>query len=367
MHFPPRFLFLTINKACNLRCGHCAYWTTDDADRAHYMSPALRRGLMTEFARLNPSGAVVICGGESMLAANDYYDVSRTCRDLGLTCLSVVNGTLVQSARVADRMIAEGPHEITVSLNSHRAELHDRTRGLPGAFGRAVAALRLLLDARGRSPGSGTRVYVMALVFDENYLDLESFYDFVLNDIGADKLKLNLLQPSFGGPADDLFFREHHVMDPDALAAVLDRCDRRFGLQFNPAWVDAVVSYARTLSAITDAGRGWETSAQTAEGICNSCDRNVMVDPYGMARLCFSTRFPGRLLRRPGDLTRFWLGADRIRRGMRECRQLCGISHSVRRESATRTPAPFALRPPPLPVEPVMSRLVRVALSVRPW
>ncbi|MCE5246548.1 hypothetical protein LLG88_06460, partial [bacterium] len=22
---PPRFLFLSINKACNLRCGHCSY------------------------------------------------------------------------------------------------------------------------------------------------------------------------------------------------------------------------------------------------------------------------------------------------------------------------------------------------------
>ena len=38
----------------------------------------------------------------------------------------------------------------------------------------------------------------MGLIFDENWRDLEAFYDFVLNDIGADKLKLNFLQPSFG-------------------------------------------------------------------------------------------------------------------------------------------------------------------------
>ncbi len=35
---------------------------------------------------------------------------------------------------MADRMILEGPSEITVSLNSYGAEVHDRTRGVSGAF-----------------------------------------------------------------------------------------------------------------------------------------------------------------------------------------------------------------------------------------
>ena len=65
-------------------------------------------------------------------------------------------------------MIVEGPHEISISLNSPRREVHDRTRGVRGAFDKAVKALRLLLEARARVPGSRSRIFVMGLVFDES-------------------------------------------------------------------------------------------------------------------------------------------------------------------------------------------------------
>ena len=60
-----------------------------------------------------------------------------------------------------------------------------------------------------------TKIYVMAVICEFNYRDLDAFYDFVLNDIGADKLKLNILQPTFGPPTvwyqDRFFYKEHHT------------------------------------------------------------------------------------------------------------------------------------------------------------
>ena len=55
---------------------------------------------------------------------------------------------------------------------------------MSGAFDKAVAAVRHLLAARRRSGTSMTRIYVMGLIFDENYRDIEDFYDFVINDLG---------------------------------------------------------------------------------------------------------------------------------------------------------------------------------------
>jgi hypothetical protein len=63
-----------------------------------------------------------------------------------------------------------------------------------------------------------------------------------------------------------------------------------------------------------------------------------MVDLCGEARLCFSNGFPGMQLKRTGHLAKFWFGSDRLRRKMAQCRQYCGISHSVRRISATLRP-----------------------------
>lgn len=351
---PPQYLFAHVNKRCNLRCQHCDFWTNDDADRDNYLSWPRKREILAEFAEMNPDGKVVICGGESMLDLEDYFAISIACRELGLRALSVINGTRVRSPLLAERMIREGPHEISVSLNSHLPDIHDHTRGVKGAFGKAVGALRQLLEARRRLGSSDTRINVMGLVFDKNYRDLPDFYDFVLNDIGADKLKLNFLQPTFGHNAmQDPFFARHHMVDPDELEAIILACDQRFGLGLNPVWLKQVNMYFRSLLRAPDIELGWSAQSGTIEHICNSYERNIMVDLYGVARLCFSTRFPGYQLQNRGDLKRFWELSEHIRSQMRRCNQFCGISHSVRRETST-----VASRRPALPAPATPSGLI---------
>jgi MoaA/NifB/PqqE/SkfB family radical SAM enzyme len=336
---PPRFLFVHVNKRCNLKCQHCDFWQLDDDDKPNYLSWPRKRDVIREFAELNPRGSVVTCGGESMLDLEDYFAIPVECRELGLKSLSVVNGTRIRDAALADRMIEQGPHEISVSLNSHRPELHDETRGVKGSFKKAVEAIRLLLDARRRHNGSSTRIYVMGLIFDQNYRDLDAFYDFVLNEVGADKLKLNFLQPSFGhNTPDDDFFARHCRLDPDELLGLIEHCDGKYRLNLNPRWKQQVRMYFRSLLASGETRRGWQAGTVTAEHICNTYERNIMVDHYGVARLCFSPAFPGVKLQAYGDLRRFWQGADFIRDRMRQCNRYCGISHSVRRESSTLRP-----------------------------
>ncbi|MDR3374284.1 MAG: radical SAM protein [Ancalomicrobiaceae bacterium] len=337
MHLmPPRFLFLEVNKRCNLRCTHCDYWTRNDDDRAAYLSRQRRREVVAEFAEMSPHGSLVICGGESMLDIDDYFALCRDAREHGIHVLSVVNGTRIRSDEMADRMVLDGPHEISVSLNSHRKELHDKTRGVDGAFDKAVRAIRLLAAARDRHPEVKSRIVVMGLIFGSNYREIEDFYDFVLNDLGADTLKLNFLQPSFGQSGEiDPFFEVESLVDPTILMDQIDRSDARFALGLNPIWRAQVEMYFRSLGQIKDRIRGWGSAGKTTEHICNTYDRNIMVNHYGVARLCFSTGFRGVQLKQPGDLKAFWVESNDIRRRMRRCNQFCGISHSVRAESST--------------------------------
>jgi len=331
----PRFLFLQINKACNLRCGHCDFWKRDDSDSHNYLSLARHRELIAEFASLSKKGTTVIAGGEPMLNLERFFDLTRYSRELGLESISVVNGTRIRGDAMADRMIAEGPTRIAISLNSHRAEVHDRTRGVVGSFDKAVNALRLLIRARERA-GSKTKIDVMALIFDETCSEIEEFFDFALNDIGADKMKLNFLQPSFGhdDPGDE-FFEKHGKLDVEATIAAIKQSDIRFKLGFNPIWLRQVEMYLRELSAAQDLDKGWGSRVQTSEHICNTHDRNIMVDHYGMARLCFASDYRGQKLEAYGDLAAFWNGANDIREKMQNCNRFCGISHSVRRETST--------------------------------
>ena len=176
----------------------------------------------------------------------------------------------------------------------------------------------------------------MGLIFARNYREIGGFYDFVLNDIGADQLKLNFLQPSFGQAGElDPFFAAESGVDADELVEILKRCDAEHSLGLNPAWIRTVGMYFRSIAKGHDLERGWQSEAATEEHICNTYDRNVMINHYGVARLCFSVGFPGKALREPGDFRAFWEGAGAIRSKMRKCNQWCGISHSVRRESST--------------------------------
>ncbi|HUT35228.1 MAG TPA: glycosyltransferase [Planctomycetota bacterium] len=333
---PPRFLFVHVNRRCNLACQHCDFWKDDDGDRANYMPWDRKREVIREFAEMSPGGAVVVCGGESMLDPDDYFAIARECARAGLRCLSVINGTQVTNEAMAERMVLEGPSEVTVSLDSHIEDEHDRMRGVGGSFRAAVNALRLLVQARKCHPERGTRVYVMALVHEGNYRQLDAFYDLALNDIGADKLKLNFLQPTFGLRGEDEFFARYHVRDPEALAAVIRACDAKYRLGLNPAWLDDVQMYVRSVNRNGDARQGWNSRVGTEEHICNTYERNIMVDLYGTARLCFAADFAGLPLAGPGDLRRFWYQeAEPIRAQMRTCNRYCAISHSVRRENAT--------------------------------
>ena len=333
----PQFLFVDVNRRCNLRCQHCMYWKAKRDDPSTHISIERRNEIIQEFAGMNDNGAVVICGGESMLDLDRYFAVTVKCAESGLRCFSVLNGTRLTTTDMADRMIEEGPTEITVSLNSHHPEVHDETRGVVGSFDKAVGALRLLLESRSRN-GRGPKILAMAVICERNYRDLDAFYGFVLNDIRADKLKLNFLQPTFGPPTvwyQDRFFDQNVIRDEEELARIIRACDEEYGLRINPVWLEQVKMYHRSIRKNGWRRLGWRRGKGTEEHICNSYERNIMVDLWGRARLCFYPGFPAFQLVQPGDLRRFWESCDRLRQRMSRCNRYCAISHSVRKESAT--------------------------------
>jgi MoaA/NifB/PqqE/SkfB family radical SAM enzyme len=343
---PPKFLFLVTNQRCNLKCQHCTFWKLDDKDKDSYLSWKRRREVLHEFAGMSPGAAVVIAGGESMLDLEDYFAITKECRTLQLRCISIVNGTRILDAETAERMITEGPSEISISLNSHREELHDETRGVRGAFAKSVNALRMMVAARKRLTAP-TKIYVMGLIFEQNYRELDAFYDFVLNDVGADKLKLNFLQPTFGGAKLDMFYAINRIRDYDGLVEIIKTCAEKYNIATNPAWLDNVRMYFHSVEGDPNALRGWD-GAGTEEHICNTYERNIMLDTYGVARLCYALSYPGVPIRKPGDLRDFWYrSAEPIRESMRTCKNYCGIGHCVRKEPATityRGPSRDALR-----------------------
>jgi hypothetical protein len=179
----------------------------------------------------------------------------------------------------------------------------------------------------------------MTILGEEIYRELPAFYELILNDIKADKLKINVQQPSFGQSEADPAFARGMIHDVDALMGILRECSRRFSLDLSEGWLCDVSMYYRSLNGDETIHLGWLSRNQTKVHICNTYDRNIMVDLEGEARLCFSTHYPGTKLSKPGDLKAFWQeGSLATREKMFRCNRYCGISHSVRRTAATSHP-----------------------------
>ena len=336
---PPRFLFLTINNACPLQCGYCHYWKRPERG----CSPlATKVQILQDFRELAGAGAaVVICGGESTLQWTFYLQIAEACRGLGLRCLSVTNGITIHSPERAEQLVQRGPSELTVSIDHAEPEHHDRLRGVAGTHRRAERAVRLLLAARGGR--AAPRIYVMAVVSEQNYRALPDLYRYVLQDLGADKLKLNFLQPTFGlNPGhSDVHFASGAIRQPTESLRVIRDCAAEHGITYNPEWLRVVGIYLDSVAKQrASLARGWQHTSGTSEVICNSGERNIMVDAHDCAGLCFDySSFPAQQLApggryEPGNLARFWENAH-WRAKMRGCRKFCGISHSVRGAPAT--------------------------------
>jgi MoaA/NifB/PqqE/SkfB family radical SAM enzyme len=335
---PPRFLLTQLNLTCNLRCQHCHLWRNHDRDRKIDQCSDLRVRAIREFAELNPRGTVVSCSGEPLVEPKHYFDMCRAAREAGLTSMSVLNGTLVDTQEQADDLLARGADELSFSLDHPREEIHDMQRGSRGAYRKTLRCLEMLIDAR-RRLGLPRKIYVMLLASNVSYRDVGEAYDLMLNQVGVDKLKLNLLQPTFAQYHGKDTYWDLHTRNIDVawLMEEIDRCEARYGLDFNPRWKENVRCYAESLAAYHRGG-----PMETSGPICDSFDRNILLEIDGQLRLCFHPEFPSLArYREPGDLRKFWYSpeTEALRERMRRCRKFCGICHTFKRQPATREAA----------------------------
>ena len=298
----------------------------------------LRLQAVREFAELNPRGTVVTSGGEPLAEPGHYFDLCRTARELGLRSISTTNGTLTETQEQADDLLTRGADLIALSLDDSREEVHDQMRGRRGSWRRTTKCLRMLVDARERL-GLPRKIHAILMVCDYNYQHLDEAYDLVLRQLGADKLKLNFLLPTLFqfSKKRDMFWDLHsRNIDVEILMRTIDECEAKYDLDFNPRWKESLRDYAETLERHHRGG-----PLQTSRQLCDSPDRNVMIELQGGMRLCSYPKFPSACYREEGDLTKYWYSpeTEKVRAEMRKCRDVCGMCHAYRREPSSRASA----------------------------
>jgi MoaA/NifB/PqqE/SkfB family radical SAM enzyme len=156
---------LQILYTCNFRCRICDFWHPPYSN-----SPGMTVGqiqtIATQLSRIGPQ-VISIGGGEPLM----HPDLPEIIRILARDHFPVMicNGWFVTPA-LARTLFAEGIYEISISVDYASPEKHDAQRGIPGAFNRAIDALRILRENRVHPH---QRVHMISVILEDNLDDVE--------------------------------------------------------------------------------------------------------------------------------------------------------------------------------------------------
>jgi radical SAM protein with 4Fe4S-binding SPASM domain len=134
--YPPHPVY-EVTTMCNLRCAHChaaaGRPSPGELDTPQAMKVIESLTTVREFRTL------VFTGGEPLLR-KDIWELTHYARQLGFGIVYATNATLIDEETAA-RMAKLDVLGAAVSLDSTRPEIHDKIRGVPGAWRKAVKGI----------------------------------------------------------------------------------------------------------------------------------------------------------------------------------------------------------------------------------
>jgi radical SAM protein with 4Fe4S-binding SPASM domain len=211
----PRWAVWELTLACDQKCAHCG--PRAGHRRPDELSTEECLQVVRELKALG-AGEVVLIGGEAYLR-NDFILIIRAIREAGMSCTMTTGGYNLTRERV-DAMLEAGIGSITFSIDG-LAATHDRLRGVPDSWQRALGAMRHIRDAGGKF---ACNTQINALTHGELLPLLE-----LLADEGIHSWQLQITVPH-GNAADhpEIILQPHMFLELFAtLDALLTRCEAR--------------------------------------------------------------------------------------------------------------------------------------------
>lgn len=167
-----RRLLWEITTRCNLSCAFCHRTPGEGHD-----TPLRHCQAVIPFLRRSGFRGVILSGGEPLLRI-DIFDAIDLLASEGLSVDMCTNGTLV-TRDVATRL-SRVLSEISVSIDSYSAAVHDSLRGRRGAWEATVSGIRVLQER-------GLQVHTISLTNSKTIEGIAGTVDF-LAELGVSSM-----------------------------------------------------------------------------------------------------------------------------------------------------------------------------------
>jgi len=210
-----------ITLACNLRCRHCG--SRAGSPRRDELSTEECLDVVRQLAALG-TREVSLIGGEAYLR-RDWLTIVQAIADAGMHCGLQTGGRALTEEKIR-QAFAAGLRTIGVSIDGPRP-VHDRLRGVPGSYDRALEAVHSA-GRVGLRPGVNTQINALSKPH------LREVFDTIVA-AGAKFWQVQLTVP-MGTAVDnaDILLQPHEVVETlDTLAQLFER-GRKAGLRLIP-------------------------------------------------------------------------------------------------------------------------------------
>lgn len=340
-------LIFFVTSRCNAKCDFCFYW--DQLNQAGDLTVAEIRQIsatMPSFRRL------LLSGGETFLRQELVDIVGLFHRQNGVATVNLPTNGLLQRA-IVDKtaaILADNPG-LTVNVGfslDGLADTHDRVRGVPGCFGKAIASIKAVTALRERFPN--LRVFVNSVILHENYAELPALAAYLLREVDLDTHYFNIIRGDPLNPAQRLvphaalarLYEEYERVQ----AAYVERSQTRHGRGPLGAAVWRTF-YLGRLAIYNDIQYRNYTRGTRWPMPCTAGETAAVIDYNGDVRICELRRPIGNLRDYDCDFGRLWNAPARsaevaqMRRDHCDCTHICFID-----DSATYSPKVALLQPP---------------------
>lgn len=178
--YKPLYVKFKVFYGCNLKCEMCNHWRET---REPPVSADRFKEVITELAEMGTK-KIHISGGEPMLRPQipDFVELASS---LGIKVTMTTNGTLITKEK-AKRLVEAGLRGVNISIDSPIRKMHEKIRGVEGAFKATSKAVELF--RRYKHKGKLT-IRINTVVSRTNYETLATLPD-LAHQLGADGINL---------------------------------------------------------------------------------------------------------------------------------------------------------------------------------
>jgi MoaA/NifB/PqqE/SkfB family radical SAM enzyme len=340
-------LIFFVTSRCNAKCDFCFYW--DHLNQVGDLTwDEIRQisATMPQFQRL------LFSGGETFMRHELVDIVTLFHQHNGVATINLpTNGILQRQIVDKTAAILEKNPALTVNVGfslDGLATTHDRVRGVPGCFGKAIASLKAVIALRDRFPN--LTVFVNSVILYENHAELPALADYLLQEVDLDTHYFNIIRGDPQNPAQRdvphealaTLYQAYEEMQ----AIYLQRSHQRRGRGPVAASLWRTF-YLGRLAIYNDIQFTNYTHGKRWPMPCTAGETAAVIDYNGDVRICELRQPIGNLREYDCDFSRLWNAPRRtaevvqMRRDQCDCTHICFID-----DSATYSPKVAFLQPP---------------------